>query len=84
MKDFKFVKDLGHGSYGIVSLVEVKGRHFALKQVNKQQVLRVDKVSNMHFERDVLQIASTPFMPNFHFTFQVSKQLNTTSLIHLA
>ena len=35
-------------------------------------MVRVDKVSNMHFERDVLQAASSPFVPNFHFTFQVS------------
>ena len=72
MKDFCFIKDLGHGSYGVVSLVRVKDKYFALKQVNKEQVQRVDKVSNMFFERDVLQVATTPYMPNFHFTFQVS------------
>ena len=72
MKVFRFVKDLGQGSYGVVSLVEVRGKYFALKQVNKDQVVRVDKVSNMHFERDVLQAAMSPYIPNFHFTFQVS------------
>ena len=35
MKDFQLIKDLGSGSYGIVSLVNLHGSLFALKQVNK-------------------------------------------------
>ena len=54
MKDFKLIKDLGSGSYGEVSLVNLHNRLFALKSVNKQKILQVDKVSNVHFERDVL------------------------------
>jgi len=53
-KDFKRIRDLGSGSYGIVTLVNLHGHHFALKQVNKQKVLQVDKVANVHLERDVL------------------------------
>lgn len=72
MKDFKFVKDLGSGSYGDVQLVELRGELYALKRVNKQKVLKVNKVANVHFERDVLQAADNPYFPDFHFTFQVS------------
>ena len=72
MKDFKLIKDLGSGSYGEVSLVNLHDRLFALKQVNKKKVLQVDKVSNVHFERDVLQAANNSYFPDFHFTFQVS------------
>ena len=54
MKDFQLIKDLGSGSYGLVSLVNLHNRLYALKQVNKQKVLQVDKVANVHFERDVL------------------------------
>lgn len=35
-------------------------------------MLQVEKVANVHFERDVLQAASNPYFPDFHFTFQVS------------
>jgi len=73
MKDFQLVRDLGSGSYGVVSLVNLHGNYYALKQVNKQKVLQVDKVANVHFERDVLQAASNPYFPNFNFTFQVSR-----------
>ena len=73
MKDFKLIRELGSGSYGIVSLVNLHGQLYALKQVNKKKVLKVEKVANVHFERDVLQAASNPYFPDFHFTFQVSK-----------
>ena len=69
MKDFKLIRDLGAGSYGVVSLVNLHGNHYALKQVNKQKVLSVDKVANVHFERDVLQAAKNAYFPDFHFTF---------------
>lgn len=72
MKDIKLIHDLGAGSYGVVSLINLHGSVYALKQVNKQQVLQVDKVANVHFERDVLQAASNAYFPDFHFTFQVS------------
>ena len=35
MKDFVLRKELGKGSYGVVSLVEVRGKLYALKQVDK-------------------------------------------------
>ena len=35
MKDIKLIHDLGAGSYGIVSLVNLQGGVYALKQVNK-------------------------------------------------
>lgn len=53
-KDIKLIHDLGAGSYGVVSLVNIHGDVFALKQVNKSKVLQVEKVANVHFERDVL------------------------------
>ena len=36
MKDFVLRRELGKGSYGVVSLVEVRGKLYALKQVDKQ------------------------------------------------
>ncbi len=53
-KDIKLIHDLGAGSYGVVSLVNIHGDVFALKQINKSKVLQVEKVANVHFERDVL------------------------------
>ena len=38
MKDFKRIKDIGSGSYGVVSLVELHGNYYALKQVNKETI----------------------------------------------
>ena len=60
MKDFQLIKDLGSGSYGVVSLVNLHGTPYALKKVDKQKVLKLDKVANVHFERDVLQAANSP------------------------
>ena len=67
--DFTPIRDLGSGSYGSVSLVNLHGEIFALKQVSKQKILQVDKVENVHFERDVLQAADNLYFPDFHFTF---------------
>ena len=77
MKDFKWIRDLGTGSYGVVSLVELQGSLYALKQVNKATVFQVDKVANVHFERDVLQTANSMSIPEFNFTFQVSLEKST-------
>lgn len=49
--------------------MNLQDHSFALKQVDKQKVLEVDKVASVHLERDVLQAAQSPFIPDFHFTF---------------
>ena len=61
----------------MVSLVELHGNLYAVKQVNKATIEKVDKVSNILFERDVLQAANSLSIPDFNFTFQVSITLKT-------
>lgn len=57
MKDFKLVRDLGSGSYGVVQLVNLRGQLHALKQVNKNKVISLEKVDNVYFEKNVLESA---------------------------
>ena len=72
MEEFIEIKEIGSGSYGVVSLVELHGSLYAIKQVNKETIQKVDKVANVLFERDVLQAANSLSIPEFNFTFQVS------------
>ena len=71
-KDFKEIRNLGGGSYGEVSLIQLHGRYYALKTVEKAKVAGANKVANVHFERDVLEAANSLCIPEFNFTFQVS------------
>ena len=32
---------------------------------------------NVHLERDILQVSDCPFIPDFHFAFQVSNLINS-------
>lgn len=41
--DFKIIKTLGEGSFGKVSLVEKDGFKYALKEVNKEFIVKHEK-----------------------------------------
>lgn len=38
-RDFKLIRKLGSGSYAIVTLVDLYGKKYALKQVSKQKLV---------------------------------------------
>ncbi len=41
LKDFQVIETIGSGSYGKVKLVEKDGRRYALKQLNKDHIIKV-------------------------------------------
>jgi serine/threonine protein kinase len=68
--DFTKVRVIGKGSYGQVFLVMYRGKQMALKQVNKEFVLKCDRIKSVYNEKSALEDADTIFMPTFQFTFQ--------------
>ena len=53
--DYENVKYLGKGSYGQVNLVSLNDAFFALKEVDKDFVIKHDKTESVFRERDILQ-----------------------------
>ena len=75
LEDFNVIKEIGKGSYGKVFKVEFRNKIYALKQVSKELVQKSGKVHAIFNERDAMQNAHSPYIPEFSFAFQVS--LNT-------
>lgn len=55
---FNFIKKLGDGAYGVVYMVKKKddGKVFALKELEKQHILRFGKQNAVIREKDILEI----------------------------
>ncbi|KIL65992.1 hypothetical protein M378DRAFT_23793 [Amanita muscaria Koide BX008] len=60
------LKTVGHGAFGVVSLVKEKatGDLFAMKQLRKADMLRKGQEGHVRAERDILKAASVTGMPN--------------------
>ncbi|KAK2464277.1 hypothetical protein APHAL10511_003734 [Amanita phalloides] len=63
---FVKLKTIGHGAFGVVSLVREKpsGNLFAMKQLRKADMLRKGQEGHIRAERDILKAASMSGMPN--------------------
>ncbi|KAF8348356.1 kinase-like protein [Amanita rubescens] len=63
---FVKLKTIGHGAFGVVSLVKEKssGNLFAMKQLRKADMLRKGQEGHIRAERDILKAASMSGMPN--------------------
>jgi serine/threonine protein kinase len=74
---FETVSKLGEGSYAKVYLVRKKGEQevYALKQVDKMQIIKHDKVDSVHRERDILMIARHPNIVHLDCTFSDERHL---------
>lgn len=70
---FETVRKLGEGSYAKVYLVRKKDavpeELYALKQVDKDLIIKHGKVDSVHRERDILMIARHPNIVHFDCTF---------------
>ncbi|KAL8604754.1 hypothetical protein ACOMHN_017713 [Nucella lapillus] len=66
---FRTVKDLGHGSFGIVRLVELRlsGERLAMKVMDKEKCPRTLRMKELHA---FLQTGVSPFIVRFHSCFQ--------------
>ncbi|KXN91072.1 Serine/threonine-protein kinase CBK1 [Leucoagaricus sp. SymC.cos] len=73
------LKTIGHGAFGVVSLVREKstGNLYAMKQLRKADMLRKGQEGHVRAERDVLKAASLVHSPGgaewivkMHYSFQ--------------
>jgi len=72
ISDFQVLKVIGSGFFGIVKLCRKKdtGEVFALKQMNKQEMLYKNHVDRVRAERDALSRAEDDWVIRLHYTFQ--------------
>ncbi|KAG8883610.1 camp-dependent protein kinase catalytic subunit [Tulasnella sp. 331] len=75
--DFMFHRTLGTGSFGRVHLVQSihNGRHYAVKVLLKEKVVRLKQVEHTNSEREMLHRARHPFLVNLWGTFQDDQNL---------
>ena len=75
---FEFLKAIGQGAYGQVHLVQRKttGVMYALKVLEKDHILKYDKVQAVFRERDIgLELSDHPNIVGFQGTFQDDENL---------
>lgn len=80
LKNFETIDTLGTGTFGRVLLVRLRSRartdpqaYFALKVLNKQDVIRLRQVAHTNNERYVLSRVYHPFVVNLFCTYQDSE-----------
>lgn len=74
IEDFVILKELGMGAYGTVYLGKDKltDKVYAIKSVNKEQILRLDKKRHVYREKNLLQGLRHPFVIKLITTMIVS------------
>jgi len=76
LEDLKIIRALGAGAFGLVKLVKVKGidhRAFALKCIQKHQVVQYKQERHIKDEKNTLQIMQSPFILGLLKTFKDKK-----------
>lgn len=75
--DYELVKLISNGAYGAVYLV--RHRHsrqrFAMKKINKQNLLLRNQVEQAFAERDILCFTDNPFVVSLQCSFETKKHL---------
>ncbi len=76
-KDFDLLKVVGKGSFGKVLQVRKKdtGRIYAMKILQKKDIVERQEVAHTLSERNVLIQASSPFLVGLKFSFQTPDKL---------
>ncbi|PWA01899.1 hypothetical protein BB558_001970 [Smittium angustum] len=77
IKDHQFYRTVGTGSFGRVMVVKNKksNRFYAVKILNKAQIVKTKQVGHLNTERAVLAFCDCPFIVNIYGTGQDSKNL---------
>eukprot|EP01102_Stenamoeba_stenopodia_P000954 TRINITY_DN10866_c0_g1_i1.p1 TRINITY_DN10866_c0_g1~~TRINITY_DN10866_c0_g1_i1.p1 ORF type:complete len:788 (-),score=154.84 TRINITY_DN10866_c0_g1_i1:93-2456(-) len=72
LEDFDMGDTLGEGSYGIVSLATMKstGQKYAIKVLDKKQLIKENKVQAVSRERNVLNQMNHPFVVKLYYAMQ--------------
>lgn len=75
--DFEIVKVIGRGAFGEVCVVKMKGsdKVFAMKILNKWEMLKRAETACFKEERDVLVFGDRRWITNLHYAFQDDSNL---------
>ncbi len=75
--DFELLKVLGKGAFGKVILVMKKDNKkiYAIKILNKQQIIDLDQLEHTLAEKIVLQHVNHPFLVGLEYAFQTPEKL---------
>ncbi|XP_078279847.1 microtubule-associated serine/threonine-protein kinase 3-like isoform X2 [Rhinoraja longicauda] len=75
--DFETIKLISNGAYGAVYLVrhtETRQR-FAMKKVNKHNLILRNQIEQVFVERDILTFAENPFVVSMYCSFETRRHL---------
>ena len=77
LDDLIFLKNLGIGSYGIVSLVKNKKNNYcyAIKNISKKQILSCNLMNNIELEKSILLKIDHPFIVKLVKTLKDDKYI---------
>ncbi|XP_065312667.1 RAC-beta serine/threonine-protein kinase-like isoform X2 [Gordionus sp. m RMFG-2023] len=77
LMDFQFLQTLGQGTFGKVILSKEKttGKLYALKILDKKQIISKDEVAHTLTENQVLQQSNHPFLTQLKYSFQTPDKL---------
>ena len=75
--DFEELKLISNGAYGAVYLVKHKEtrQRFALKKINKQNLILRNQVDQVFAERDIMSFTDNPFVVSMYCSFETRKHL---------
>ncbi|KAM9820407.1 microtubule-associated serine/threonine-protein kinase 3 [Neosynchiropus ocellatus] len=75
--DFEMIKLISNGAYGAVYLVRHKEskQRFAMKMINKQNLILRNQIQQAFVERDILTFAENPFVVSMFCSFETRRHL---------
>ena len=75
--DYEIIKLISNGAYGSVYLVKHKQtrQRFALKKINKNNLMLRNQVEQVFTERDILSFTDNPFVVSMYASFETKKHL---------
>uniref|UniRef100_A0A8C5R1F3 non-specific serine/threonine protein kinase n=1 Tax=Leptobrachium leishanense TaxID=445787 RepID=A0A8C5R1F3_9ANUR len=76
-EEFENMKLISNGAYGAVYLVRHKGtrQRFAMKKINKQNLILRNQIQQAFVERDILTFAENPFVVSMFCSFDTKRHL---------
>ncbi|XP_048198523.1 microtubule-associated serine/threonine-protein kinase 3 isoform X1 [Perognathus longimembris pacificus] len=75
--DFETIKLISNGAYGAVYLVRHREtrQRFAIKKINKQNLILRNQIQQVFVERDILTFAENPFVVGMFCSFETRRHL---------
>ncbi|XP_015422999.1 PREDICTED: microtubule-associated serine/threonine-protein kinase 2 isoform X5 [Myotis davidii] len=76
-EDFETIKLISNGAYGAVFLVRHRStrQRFAMKKINKQNLILRNQIQQAFVERDILTFAENPFVVSMFCSFETKRHL---------